>query len=81
MASKTTPTPAPADDRTLFYVSSKGDPSVGIDGQTAEVRVWVPADDRDYMAMVKIELASAFRGIWGEAATVMTEAECLAGDE
>jgi hypothetical protein len=62
---------------TTFYITSNGDPSVGIPGQSAEVRCDVP---HDMLEFVRKQLKTAFEAIWDERATVLTEAECNAED-
>jgi len=66
------------DDRTVFYATCNGDPSVGIPGQQAEVLVWA---DSETLEFVREQIRAMFAEIWDERVWVMTADECNAAEE
>lgn len=60
------------DDTTTFYVMCEGDPSVGIQGQSAEVKVWVAQDDQGFTKQLVTEM---FEKLWDEPVRVITDVE------
>lgn len=60
---------------TKTYIMTKGDPSVGINGETAEVSLKFDFDDRAHREQVRAELQMCFSSIFGERATAIFEDE------
>ena len=64
------------DEATTFIATCAGDPSVGLQGQQAEIKVYVEPEDIEF---VKEQLAEAFSAIWDDTAQVYTEEEVRDG--
>ena len=57
------------DDTTTYYVMCEGDPSVGINGQSAEIKVWSADEDQDYTKQLITEM---FGKLWDEPVRIIT---------
>lgn len=70
------------DNRTTFYAYCNGDPSVGIPGDQADIKLWIPPNDPEFLRFAKKQIEDCFRNIWDDTSTrVLTEEECKAEDE
>ena len=65
------------DDTTTYYVMCEGDPSVGINGQSAEIKVWSADEDQDYTKQLITEM---FGKLWDEPVRIITDAELEEAD-
>ena len=64
----------------VAYVWTKGDPSVGINGERAEVIFDDDLSDKEFREHARDELGMCFSAIWHEKATVMFSDETTGND-